>query len=281
MRRVYYFRVMKNKPLSITGKLFPSQVLRVLGLALGIIFFAMASTASAHKEVLRVAVEDLYPPFSQLDEEGRPYGFNVDIANALARALNMRCEIHVFNWDELIPALLDNRVDAIIANMAKTPDRSKLVAFTKAYQRSKTGFVGRTGAFTAPPTLRTAKGKRFCTQFGTIQYKYLKQKYGSVAQVIGLPTMEEALRAVVREKCDLALLPLLTAFEFLKSEQGRQCELVGEALNEQEYPYLSSHIAVRKSDTRLCERLNRAIDQIRASGEHYSLSRKYFPFSAL
>lgn len=258
-----------------------SLLLRAMVLALGLALFAMSTNALARKNVLRVAVEYHYPPFSQTDKNGKPYGFNVDIAHALSKAMNMQCEVRAFNWNELIPALLDNRVDAIIANMAKTPERSTVVSFTKPYQRSKTGFVGYGTSPKIPLTLQAARNKRLCTQSGTIQFKYLKDKYGKEAHVIGFPTMEDALLAVAEKECDLALAPLLTAFEFLKSKKGGACELVGKALSEQEYPHNSSHIAVRKSDSELRSKLNRAIDQISASGIYHTISRRYFPFSAL
>ncbi|GEM_PF-2025052 len=232
------------------------------------------------KQIFRVAVEDHYPPFSMLDESNQPHGFNVDMAFALGKTMNMPCTVCALPWHELLPALLENRVDAVIANMAKTPERCNIVSFTKPYQRSKTGFVARQGQ-SLQVNPQNVAGKRICTQADTMQYQYLKRKYGEVVTLQGMATMKDGLIAVANGTCDLALTPLLTAFDFLQSEEGRQCELAGDALSLKEFPYSTSHIAVRKTDTDLRKELDEAIDSICASGEHYTISRKYFPFSAL
>lgn len=230
------------------------------------------------ESILRVAVEDHYPPYSYKDENGRMAGFNVDIANALAEKMEMRCEIVSVAWDDILPRLKAGYFDAAVACMAIKPERMEFADFTDYYLQSKSGFIGRRGTSedTSPKAL---KGKILISQSGTAQLAYLEKTYGSIASVVGVKTMDDAYIAVAEGNADLALTVLLAGFEFLKTAKGQDCDIIGAALTEEQFDYSPGHIAVPKGDDDLREGLNLALKQIRKDGTYAKIGRKYFPFS--
>lgn len=64
-------------------------------------------------------------------------GYDVMIAQEIAKNLNKELVIKKIAWEGLEPALSSNEIDAIIAGMTKTPERSKNANFTTPYYESE------------------------------------------------------------------------------------------------------------------------------------------------
>lgn len=82
--------------------------------------------AKEWKEI-RIASEGAYPPFNYMSPDGKLVGFDLDIANALCEAMEAKCTIVANDWDGMIPGLQANKFDAVIASMAITDERKKLL----------------------------------------------------------------------------------------------------------------------------------------------------------
>lgn len=61
-------------------------------------------------------------------------GLEPDIAKCFAKELGVKCDIVQAEWDALIPGLLADKWDIIIANMNRLPSRAASVDFTLAYE---------------------------------------------------------------------------------------------------------------------------------------------------
>ena len=61
-------------------------------------------------------------------------GLEPDIAADFAEYLGVECEIVQMEWDALIPGLLADKCDIIIANMNRLPSRATTVDFTLAFE---------------------------------------------------------------------------------------------------------------------------------------------------
>lgn len=74
-------------------------------------------------------VDTTYPPAESI-VNGSAAGYDIDIANAVAKQLGSTAKIQTTGFDVIIPALLHKKCDAIISSMTITPERSKSVHFT-------------------------------------------------------------------------------------------------------------------------------------------------------
>ncbi len=101
--------------------------------------------------VLKVGMECAYEPFnwstSQKDEFALPItggsragqyadGYDVQIAQYIAKMMGMRLEIHAIQWDGLLAALEDGTVDAIVGGMSPSDNKDANVEYTSAYYES-------------------------------------------------------------------------------------------------------------------------------------------------
>lgn len=73
-------------------------------------------------------VDTTYPPAESL-VNGKAAGYDIDIANAVAKQLGSTAQIKTTGFTVIIPALLHKKCNAIISSMTITPDRAKQVHF--------------------------------------------------------------------------------------------------------------------------------------------------------
>ncbi|MFW5791808.1 MAG: transporter substrate-binding domain-containing protein [Desulfohalobiaceae bacterium] len=245
---------------------FFSAVLVIIGLAGG-----------ARADTLRIATEGAYPPFNSLNDQGELEGFDVDIAAALCQAMGRECELVAVEWEEIINGLVQGSYDMIVASMARTPERDKLVDFTNHYYRSRSAFVAVAGAqFDITP--EGLRGKVLCAPVKTVQADYLQRSYGDLATVKLSSDTEEAFDLLVAGDVHVVLSDSLNCLEFLTSEKGQGFDFIGEALPAEDHSS-SAHIAVREGDDALRTEINQALQTIRLDGTYDRINRRYFPFS--
>lgn len=81
---------------------------------------------------LRVGVA-LFTPWVFKDKNGDLAGFEIDVAEKLARDMNLQPQFSSYDWKELMPALMEGKIDIIIAGMAITPQRALKINFSQPY----------------------------------------------------------------------------------------------------------------------------------------------------
>ena len=111
-------------------RLFAAAVIAAALAAAAIASAAVApppSIAKAGKIVF--CTDPTYPPEESL-QGSRPVGSDIDIGNAVARAMGVTAEWRNVGFDGIIAALLAKKCDAILAGMTDTPQRRKQVDFT-------------------------------------------------------------------------------------------------------------------------------------------------------
>ncbi len=92
------------------------------------------STIAKAKErgVLRVGFSS-FVPWAMQNKAGEFVGFEIDVANRLAKDLGLRVQLTPTAWAGIIPALLAGKFDVIIGGMGITPERMEQVSFTEPY----------------------------------------------------------------------------------------------------------------------------------------------------
>ena len=105
-------------------------------LLLIVLVFSLPSMVLA-QDVLRVATEAGFMPLEFVDEKtGELMGFDMDLIRAIGDTLGMEVKIDNIIWDGLIPALLNNNYDVLIAGITITEERAAAVNFSTPYFES-------------------------------------------------------------------------------------------------------------------------------------------------
>ena len=67
-----------------------------------------------------------YPPFADVDASGKRTGFEIELGNAICKAMNETCVWTPIAWDGIIPALNSKKIDAIFASMSITAKAARI-----------------------------------------------------------------------------------------------------------------------------------------------------------
>ena len=126
---------------------------KLLGLAL---LAACTFTAqAADLKPLKVAIDPTYEPFTFKTADGKPTGFDVDIAEALCAEMKRKCVFVEQVWDSMIPGLQARKYDIIVSSMSITDERRKVVDFSDRYYKTPSAIVVKKGTeYTGPASLK-------------------------------------------------------------------------------------------------------------------------------
>lgn len=152
------------------------------------------------KGTLRVGVS-LFTPWTLKDNDGQLIGFEIDVARQLAKDLSVQPEFHVYDWENIVPALLKREIDIIAAGMVITPQRALKVNFSQPYDSSGIGLVTNiplTKTFRGPQDLNSSK-VIITAVTGTVS-EDLAQRVFPNAILQTFPTSQEALQTVITGK---------------------------------------------------------------------------------
>ncbi|NVD39864.1 ABC transporter substrate-binding protein [Ensifer sp. HO-A22] len=244
--------------------------------AIALAVMATASSAGAADKI-KIGTEGAYPPFNFIDSAGKIGGFDVDIGLALCERMKAECEVVAQDWDGIIPGLLAKKYDLIIASMFITEDRKKQVAFTNPYYLAAMTHVAPKGAGITTFTNEALKGKVIGAQSGTTQADFIAATYPD-AEIKLYPTQDEANLDMVNGRLDLQVGDMLPLLDWVtKNDDGKACcEIIGEPITDKKFVGEGVGIAVRQDDNELREKLNKALDEIRADGTYKKINDKYF-----
>lgn len=82
---------------------------------------------------LRVGISGVQPPLNMKNKAGQLIGLDVDLARALAQAMNLELVLIERPFDELITGLEASDFDLVISSLTITPARNARVAFAGPY----------------------------------------------------------------------------------------------------------------------------------------------------
>ena len=127
---------------------------------------------------LRVGVFSDKPPFGYVNANGEYDGFDVYIAKRFAKDLlgdSSKIEFVPVEAAFRVEYLKSNKVDIIMANFTKTPEREKVVDFAKPYMKVSLAIISKDGVINSEEALN---GKTLIVNKGTTADIYFSAKSG-------------------------------------------------------------------------------------------------------
>ena len=246
-------------------------------LALAATALALVSGAANAADKVRIGIDGAYPPFNQLTADGKLVGFDVDITNALCAEMKADCEFVMQDWDGMIPALMANKIDAIVASMSITKERLKKVDFSKKYYNTPAAVAVLKESELKGESLDELKGLTIGAQVSTTHADFAEQKLADIDLRL-YPTPDEYKLDLESGRLDGVVDDIVVLSEWVKSEEGACCKILMPIQPVPEIHGQGAGIAVRKGDTELADKLSAAIAALRESGDYQKINAKYFDF---
>ncbi len=239
---------------------------------------ALCGSAFAQGKDLKVAIDATYEPFTYKTPEGKPTGFDVDIANALCEEIKRKCVFVEQPWDGMIPGLLAKKYDVIISSMSITADRLKQVDFTDKYYNTPSKIVLKKDIkFDGPASL---KGKKIGVLKASTQEKYaLGELKTKGVEVVSYDAQDQVYLDIKAGRLDGTVADTMEVTGgFLSKPGGEAYQFVGSELYIPKYFGTGAGVALRKGQGPLKSQISAAIKTIRANGKYKAINDKYFKF---
>lgn len=226
------------------------------------------------RDEIRFGVAALFPPFQSRDPQGQLVGLNIELGNALCTQLNVRCTWVDQMLVEDFSALEARQFDAIMG-IASTPKRRQWVSFTDSLYPFTTHLVARKTSGLMPVP-RSLKGKRVGVLLGSNREAFARSQWAPWGVIIkSFWLNQELIRSLVAGDIDATLQGTVEIREaLLDTPDGQDFDFLGPAVSAD---LLGDGVAIalRKPDTALREKLNRALEQLMQSGEYQRILQPY------
>ena len=232
--------------------------------------------SSAVDPQIRFGVEALVPPFESRNDKGELVGLNIELGNALCAELQSRCVWIDQDYATNLHALETGRFDVIMP-MTATQARRERVDFTDNLYPLSSRLVARKGA-TLQPDVQSLKGKRIGVLAGTSREAFAKARWADAGVTVrSFQFNNQLIASLLAGEIDATLQDSIEITQALLSQsQGQAFDFAGPALND---PMLGNGVAmaVRKSDIRLRDNLNAALERLKQNGQYQAITERYLP----
>jgi polar amino acid transport system substrate-binding protein len=220
---------------------------------------------------LVVGMEVKFFPFEYADTQGKPTGFDVDIATLMAKELGVEIEIKDMEFSGLIPALQGGKIDMIISGMTRTLARAKTVTFSSPY--FETGLCALISKKKAPDITDVnqlnAPGRIIAVKLGTTG-DIVTSKMFPKAQVNRFKEETACVMEVVAGRADAFLYDQLSIGKHHKQNPDTTTAIL------KPFTYEPYAIAIRSGDFDFSKWTDLFLETIKADGRHQELYKKYF-----
>ena len=219
-----------------------------------------------------------YPPFNYAGPDGNPAGFNVDLARLICEELKIACTIQMRRFDTLVPALDENRGDAVIASIAVTAETRRLARFHRSVLPRARALRGAARAWRAP-NLRPeqVEGKKVAVVVGH-RARGLSEDACSPRRSRSPISAPRAREALQRGEVDFVFGDGISlAFWLNGTDSGGCCEFAGGPFIESRYFGEGVGIAVKRGNDTLRLAFNWALFRLWEKGRFTRPVAALFP----
>lgn len=244
----------------------------------------LGTAGAVSAETLRVGMECTYAPFNYRTADGELAGYDVDVANGVAEIIGADLEFVCQQWDGMIPALLANKFDLIVASMSITDTRMEKIDFSGPYRDSVGRLIGKSGADlnlfddAGAPIAENFDGLRVGLERASTYENWFNAKLPG-AEIVLYDGSEPLYLDLVNGRVDMIMTnPMKAHLRFLSKEDGSGFEFVSPAISEVEYFGVGVGIGLRQGQDELRDRLSAAIRDLINNGSLEEYALKIFPF---
>lgn len=211
-----------------------------------------------------------YRPFEYHDEKtNKMVGYDIDLAEAIAKKIGVPLEVKEMQFTSLIPTLQNGQADLVIAAMYITDQRKEVVDFADPYM--DTGMVLVVNADnTTIKSVKDLDGKVVGVKTGATSEKIAQdlKAQGANITIKSYKETVDYLLDMENGRLDASINDLLNQLEYNKTHPN--VKIVGDPFTK-----ASLGIAVKKGDNEMTDLINTVLKEMKQNGEADKLYQKW------
>lgn len=250
----------------------------ILTFLMSISMFTVLSNASTQTTldkikkagVVTIGIDDSYPPMEFTDSKNNIVGYDIDMANAVAKKLGVKVKYVPTAWDGIFIALQSKKFDLIHSSVSITDKRKATMLFSDPYVFGGVAiFVKADNKTINGPA--DFKDKIIGCQLGTTGQDALT-KVSGIKEVKKYNGMTEAFLDLKNGRVDAVVADPMVGDYYISTKKGIYKRI--NALLSKE----PIGVAFRKEDKALRDAYQNAINELKKDGTLSKLSMKWFGY---
>jgi polar amino acid transport system substrate-binding protein len=237
-----------------------------------------ATTAALDPKVveagtLTVCTSFPYPPF-EFKKDGEPAGFDIDLANEVAKELSLKPVIVNADFDDVQSGQLLNegKCDVAVAGMTITGERARVLDFSSPYFDAAQAMVVRRGA--GVTSLDDLSGAKIGVQEGTTGELYVTDNAPSDAEIVAFTDASDVDAALSQGDVDAGVYDNTVVGDVVS--RNPDFEVAAEFDTGEQYG-----MAVKKNGSvDLLRFINNVLAELKANGGYDEIYDRWFGGSA-
>lgn len=219
-----------------------------------------------------VGLDDTFAPMGFRDDKGELVGFDIDLANAVAKEIGLKIEFKPINWDAKDMELKSKNIDCIWNGMSQTPEREKAMSLSKKYLNNKIILMTQKDDVVVENAADLAK-YNIGTQADSSALEMLgkNEKYNDFKdKITEYKSYDDAILDMKAGRIDVIAIDQVLG-EYKNKNMGETMKSLEYNLGDDFYV-----IGFRKDDKELTTAVNKAIKTLIDNGEAAKISEKWF-----
>ncbi|MBV8790505.1 MAG: transporter substrate-binding domain-containing protein [Pseudolabrys sp.] len=240
--------------------------------AFGLAFAPPAARADALADimaakVIKVAVPQDFAPFGSAGPDLKPIGYDIDMAELIAKEMGVKAEIIPVTSANRIPYLQTKKADIVISSLGKNAEREKVIDFSDAYAPFFSGVYALKG--TKIEKAADLAGKTIGATRGSIEEQALTSMVPADTTVKRFEDNNATIAAFISGQVDLIATGNTVAAAIAAKAPARAPTLMFVIKDSPCY------VGMNKDEPKLLAKVNEIIAKAKKSGELAALSEKW------
>ena len=252
--------------------IFKTFKLATLLILIAIMAAGCSKEAQTGTEELIMGLDDTFAPMGFRDEKGNIVGFDVDLANEVAKRIGVTIKFQPIDWSMKETELNAGNIDLIWNGYTITPERQEKVAFTKPYLENSQVIVVLAGSDIN--TKADLAGKNVAVQAESSALDAINSEpevAATFGSLVEFSTNNEAFIDLDSGRTDALVVDEVNARYYMKQIGEEKYKVLEEDFGDEEYG-----IGLRKEDTELLKKINDAMDAMKKDGTFDKIYAKWF-----
>ena len=197
---------------------------------------------------IKIAVPEDTPLFGSLGADGKSEGYDIDVANMIAKDLGVTAELVPVSSQNRIPYLTSGKVDLVISSMGIKPERALVINFSNPYAPFFWAVYG--SADKEITNIEDTKGYKVGATLGTLEEIAFSEAAPEGVEIMRFDDQATTVQAFVTGQVDLIVTGNAIAAQIMKDHPEMAVE---SKFILQQSP---CHMGVRRGDEALLNWVN-------------------------
>jgi polar amino acid transport system substrate-binding protein len=216
--------------------------------------------------VLKVGIFEDFPPFSSAGTDLVSQGYDIDVINALAKALGVKSELTGITGQNRIPSLTEHKLNLLVS-VGVSDERKKVVAFTAPYAPYSIDVMGPKAL--AVKSAADLGGKSVAVNRGTLEDTSLTEVAPKDTDIQRFNDYNGVISAFLSGQVQLMVVGNDVGAAVLAKQPDIEPESKFQLLNS------PSAMAINKGEDRLLAKIDETLATMKKDGTLDAISKKW------